>query len=226
MTEQLTAEHTEVEKRSPVPVRVAWASVPRVNLLPIEILEGRRFHRTQAVLGSAILITALVAAGITFWAQQGVNDANKSLHTSQAKVSALQAEQAKYAMVPKVIAEVNAANTAQTLAMGGDILWYRYLNDLDGIRPTGLELTGITVTPATAASSAPSSNPLVPTGLGTITITGTATRYDEVSTWLEQLTKVAGFSAATLTSAAQTDGTLTFTSGAVVDLGALSGRYK
>lgn len=229
MTEQLTEDQVDVapEEAPQGPIRVAWAPVPKVNLLPIEILEGRRFRRTQALLGGAVLGAVLLAAGGTFWAQQGINDANDELTSSQARVSSLTAEQARYATVPQVIAEVEAANTARTLAMGTDVLWYRYLNEVDGARPNGLKINSLTFT-LNGSSTVPGSftDPLTPNGTGTLSVQGTADQYDEVATWMESLNKITGLSAAKLTNASKDEtGVVTFGSGGVLDSDALSGRY-
>jgi Tfp pilus assembly protein PilN len=237
MTEQLTADYSgsATEPVAVAPVRVAWAPVPKVNLLPMEIVEGRRFRRTQLILGGTVAATVLVGVAGVLWAQSGISDANDRLTSAQSTVSTLQAQQVKYAAAPKVIAQVEAAEAAQVLAMGADVLWYRYLNDLDGARPEGVELNALTVAlnvgGGSAGSGAPGGDPLIPTGIGTITTAGTAERYDQVSSWLLAINKLTGFSASSLTSAAQAVGTangpgaVTFTSGAVVDSDALSGRY-
>jgi Tfp pilus assembly protein PilN len=228
MTEQLIEERADLETGTAVegPIRVSWAPVPKVNLLPIEIIEGRRFRRTQLLLGAAVLGSVLIAGGGTFWAQQGINDANDQLLRSQSGVSALQTEEARYAAVPQVIAQVDAATADRTLAMSRDVLWYRYLDDLDGARPTGLQLSAITVTMNAAGASLASADPLTPTGIGLITVTGTTDQYSKISSWLEALNKITGFSKSSLTSAITTSGSIMFNSGAVVDSDALSSRYE
>jgi Tfp pilus assembly protein PilN len=228
MAEMITEELSRIEA-PPVlePIRIPWATVPRVNLLPVEILEGRRFRRTQILLGAAIVGTLLVGAGGTYWAQRSVSDAKSQLLSSQATVADLQTEQNRYAAVPQVVAQVDAAHTARTLALGRDVLWYRYLNDLDGARPSGVELTSFTITMSNApAIAVASGNPLSPTGLGSITVTGTAKRYSDISAWLEAVNKITGLSAASLASAVADVTGHTFSTSAVVDSDALSGRYE
>jgi hypothetical protein len=230
MTEQLTEERTssDVVVAPEGPVRVAWAPVPKVNLLPIEIVEGRRFRRTQLLLGGAIVAVGLAAAGGTFWAQQGIDDAHDQLTTAQAQVGSLEAEQAKYAAVPKVLAEVEAANSARTLAMGSDVLWSGYLNDIKTDQPDGVTLSGFTITMNGGGASAGASNPLIPVGVGSISMGGSAERYDEIASWLEAINKITGFSASSMVSAthADTGDSVTFSATAVVDSDALSDRYN
>ncbi len=228
MSEQLTEEPAEIAIGQPSPIRVSWAPIPRVNLLPLEIIEGRTFRRTKVVLGAVVVGTLLIAGGATFLAERSVSHANDQLAASDAKVSVLQTQEKRYAAVPEVIAQVEAANTARTLAMGTDVLWYRYLTNLDDARPEGLELNSIALTMNGAAltQSSASANPLAPNGVGTITVGGKADRYSEISSWLEAVNKITGFSASALTGASDTDSGLTFNSSAVVDSDALSGRYE
>jgi hypothetical protein len=65
MTDQLTEEYAGTELAAepgpPAPIRIPWAPVPKVNLLPIEIVEKRRFRRTQVLLGLAVLGVVLLA---------------------------------------------------------------------------------------------------------------------------------------------------------------------
>lgn len=231
MTDQLAEESTGTapapDPGPPAPIRIAWAPVPKVNLLPIEILEARRFQRTQLVLVAAVLAVLLLAGTGTYLARRDVADANDQLAVSQARVSKLQAEQAKYAAVPLVITQVEAATTARTLAMGSDVLWYRYLNDVDGARPVGVELSALGLTLTATSAAATSADPLASVGVGTVTMDGTADQYSQVADWLDAVTEITGFSSTTLTSAAKdaTSGIVTFTLTAVVDSDALSARY-
>jgi hypothetical protein len=229
MTDQLIETDPAADGPAPEPttgpIRIAWAPVPKVNLLPIEVIEKRRFRRTQ--IGLAAAVTAVVALGAAgaFWAHSGVVDANDSLVAAHSRVTGLQAQQAKYATVPQVIAQVDAAVSARTLALGNDVLWYRYLNDLDGARPDGLTLSGITLGVNVTATTTTASNPLAPAGVGTVALQGAADQYDQVSSWLEALNKITGLSSSSLTNAAKTENGLTFSTGAVLDSDALSDRY-
>lgn len=228
MTDQLTEEHSGAElapAARPPALRVAWAPIPKVNLLPIEILENRRFRRILALLGVAVAVVLLLVGGGTYLAQRGVTKANDQLTASQARVSELQAEEAKYAAVPQLRAQVDAAVAARRLAMATDVLWYRYLNDIDGARPTGVEVSDLTVTLAAAASGGAATSPLASAGIGSMVLNGTADEYAEVASWLEAVNKITGISSSTLTSAAKADGTVTWSLTAVIDTNALSARY-
>lgn len=227
----MSAAATEESRQDAAPVvrPVEWASVPRVNLLPPEILEGRRFRRVQVLLGLVVLLTVLLAAAATVWASGQVSTAQDELDDTTSRISALTTRRAQYAEVPRVTAQVDAATAARAEAMAGDVVWYRYLGDIRAALPGGVAMTSLGVT-KTAAGAGATSTPLSATGIGTLTVEGTAPGYDSVSAWLDALDKIAGIDFTSLTSAAagaggQSSTAVSFTSSAVVTEGALSHLY-
>ena len=130
MTEQLTEQPpTEQDAPAPVsgPVRVSWATVPRVNLLPLEILQRRRLRRTKTLLGIMVFAGIVIAAAGVFLAQREVNNARDDLTVAQSQVTVLNADAAKYSAVPAVVAQVEAASAARTDVMSRDIPWYQFM---------------------------------------------------------------------------------------------------
>ncbi len=219
------------ESAPPGPVRVPWAPVPRVNLLPVEIVEARAFRRTQLMLAGAVGAAVIVAAAGLFWADSGTKSAEDDLAGAQAQLTATQSEQARYASVPQVIAEVDAATAARAGAMADDVLWYRLLTDLAGALPAGVQLTSITAGLTSSASSQTSStsasDPLTPAGIGTTSLAGTAGSYAELSAWIDDANKVDGLGSAKLGSATRdpSSGIVTFSMTTTLTSDALSGRY-
>jgi Tfp pilus assembly protein PilN len=218
--------------------RVDWAPVPRVNLLPAEILDARGFRKVQWRLAVAVLATLVLAAAGTFWSQNQVDAAQATLDTAAAQTAVLHRQEARYAEVPRVTSALTAAKTARADALGQDLLWYRLLSDIALATPSGVWLTTMNVTLATTSSAKPAAasaattggDPLLPTGIGTVTITGTATTYPDVSAWLEAVVKVRGLDGSTLQTVTRANtsgspGELQFTSQIVVIPSALSHRY-
>lgn len=211
--------------------------IPRVNLLPPEIFEARRFKRTQGALGACVVVTLLVAGGVYYLSQQRADAAQEELTIAQARTTELQAEQAEYAEVPKVLAQVESAELARETAMSTDVLWYRYLNDLALSYPAEVWLGNLTATVAgpggtTGAAAVPvaGSDPLATPGIGTVTFTGTALDHPDVASWLDVLAGTPGFADPYFSSSSRSeiDGTdvVQFTSQVVVTADALSERYN
>lgn len=211
--------------------------VPRVNLLPPEILQTRKFRRTQKVLGASVVGVAVAVGGLYVLANNSANAAAEELAVAQAETSRLKTEEAKYAEVPRIIAEVDAAKDARGQALATNVAWYRYLNDLALTYPDEVWLENFTATVAaaggtTGAAPVPvaGSNPLATPGIGTVTFTGKALEHSDVASWLDVLAGTEGFADAYFTNSTreQIDGTdvVNFTSQVVVTGDALWDRYE
>ena len=207
-----------------------WATVPRVNLLPPEILEARGFARTQRLLVAGVVAVILLAGAGTWWASTGVSAAQAKLDVAQTESSRLQAEKAKYVAVPQVNAQVDAAELARQQAMSLDVLWYSYLNQIALATTQAISLTSVT---ASIAAPAAGSDPLAPTGIGSLKIDGTASSYDDVAGWLEALDRITGIKGTELNSTTgssgsadtTSDGGVTFAGTSTLTPDALSHRY-
>ena len=206
--------------------------IPRVNLLPPEIHEARRLKRTQAGLAAVVAVVLLGIGGVYVLSQQRADAAQQDLTASQARTAALQAEQAEYAEVPRVLAQVESAELARETAMGTDVLWYRYLNDLALSYPAEVWLGNLTATvagPGVAAVPVAGSNPLATPGIGTVTFAGQALDHPDVASWLDVLAGTPGLADPYFNNSqkSEVDGTeiVDFTSTVVVTEDALSHRY-
>jgi hypothetical protein len=178
------------------PKPVSWAPVPKVNLLPLEVVENRAFRRTQLVLVGAVVLAAGAVGVGTVWAQRGVGDAQAEADAAQGRVAQLQTEKVKYTPIPGIIAQVDAAEAARQSIYSSDVRWYRYMNTLArNSAQAGVELSSVTITvtaSATSGTAASGGDVLTPGGIGTITFNGTGAEYRQVSAWLEAVDKTTG----------------------------------
>jgi len=220
--------------------RVDWAPVPRVDLLPPEINEGRNFRRLQRRLAAAVVLTVVVAGAAVAWSQQGVSGAQGGLDQIQVSTQALKAQSARYAMVPRQLAALDTARAAREQALGRDLPWYRLLTDLDQAAPAGTSLTSLslTITDAPAGVGAATLPPLVTAGIGQVSVVGSTGDFEGVTAWLRAVAEVSGLSEATLLGASSTApagsaaapagdgaGTVSFTATLVITPEALSHRF-
>lgn len=210
------------------------ATYPRVNLLPPEIEEQRRFRRLQAALGIALLGVVGVVGALTWSASNAVTDAQTELDAAQARGTQLQAQQAQFAEVPVVFAQVEAATAQLEQAMGQEVRWSYFLNDLSLRVPDDVWLSSMTVAQNVdvnpVATAAAPTDAYVATGLGTVTFTGQGKRHNDVATWLDALAKQASLTQPYFTSSAKDeiaveDSIVTFSSTATITEEALSRRY-
>ena len=215
--------------------RVDWAPVPRVNLLPTEILQARRTAGVKRVLAGAVVLTLAACVGAVVWAQAGVSAAQEDLDATQARGVILRAQQAKYAQVPTTLAVIDATSTAREQAMANDVLWYGLLSDLALTTPKGVTLDTLSITldaapvsPAPAAAGSAGTDPLTPAGIGTVSFSGEAAHFPDVAAWLESVATLHGLDGSTLQNATKATGAaagVTFASTIKVTSKALTHRY-
>lgn len=226
-----------VRRRAPSGTELRGPTIPRVNLLPPEVLEIRRFRRVQYGLGGAVVAALGIVVLLLVLALGTVGAAQRRVDETQAEQSQLQGRLGKLGAVRQVYAQVAAGDAQLRTAMGGEVQWSHYLNDLSLTIPKNVWLTNITVNLA-AAPGAPtgttpppgaSGNPLATPGIGTMTATGTAFSHDDVARWLRSLARQKGyadpyFSNSTV-SATGARRTVTFSSSVTITTAALSHRY-
>ena len=169
-------------------LELAAVTLPSVNLLPPEIGEAIRFRRVQAGLAAGV-VTTLGLVGLLYVGAHGaVRDAQRDVQAATAEQTTLRTETAGYADVTQTYARVAAAEQMLVQAMGSEVRYSRFLNDLSLSIPADVWLTGATWTQGTADGTT-----AVTPGLGTVTLTGVAKKHDDVAVWLEQLAAQKGY---------------------------------
>ncbi len=205
--------------------------VPRVNLMPPEITAGRAFRRTQKALAAGVCAVVLAAGGVYALQVRDANTAAEELATERATGAVLLAEQAKYAEVPRVLATIDAAETARQSAMGQDVEWYRYLSALSLSTPSHVWLTSLDMSLSTGVAAAPVATGVAPAApaVATLSFQATGLEHPDVATWLDALTKQPAVTDPTFTAATKgrlgTHDIVTFGSTAGLDQAALSHRF-
>jgi Tfp pilus assembly protein PilN len=204
---------------------VSLDSLPRVNLLPPEIAETRRFRRIQMGLGGAVLGAVGIVALLYVAASSSVSSAQTDLDAANAKNSTLQAETVKYRDVTAVYARAAAAQAMLTQAMGEEVRYSQFLNDLSLSVPENVWLKNVTFAQGTAPAAAGATAP----GVGTVTFTGVGFKHDDVAVWLESLASQKGYANPYFTTSTEallgTRKTVNFSSTVTLTPAAYSGRF-
>jgi len=168
-------------------------ALPRVNLLPGEILVARRLRRVRYGIGGALLAALGVLALLYVGAVGQVNDAQQDLDGAQASRAQLTSDVAKMADVRQVYAEVATNEAMLRSALGSEILWSQYLNDLSLTIPDSVWLTSMTVTRQAVPAAGTTGSTPATAGIAGVTFEGTAFSHDDVANWLESLAKQKGY---------------------------------
>ncbi len=225
--------------------------VPRVNLLPPELLERRALSRLGRGLGAAVLATVLIGAGVGYLGGNGGNEAQGSLDSATAQNVRLQKQVNSLAPAATALAQAQSTQTSLRAALANEVLWSRYLDQLKLQLPHGVRYSSVQVAPVTSTGgvatggSAPVALPR-PVGGGlnasggtsgssngaaiaTITLNGVGESQNAVADLLQSLGSVPQFANVYLTSstAGTTPGSqlVTFVITADVTGNALSHRY-
>jgi Tfp pilus assembly protein PilN len=209
------------------------ATLPRVNLLPPEIEEQRRLRKLQVGLGVGVLAAAGVVGALALAAVGQVNDAQEELDASKARGTTLEAKSAEFADVPAVYAQVEAAEAQLTQAMGKEVRWSYFLNDLSLRTPSKVWLTQMTVTQnvdGLPAATTTTTDPAVITpGIGSLQFTGMGYTHNDVAAWLNALAKQKGLTQPYFTNSTVekigSEKAVRFESQATLTEESLSGRY-
>jgi Tfp pilus assembly protein PilN len=200
--------------------------------------------KNAKIFAAAAVVVALLLALLGWMiAWQKETAAQEALDAATAERTLLTAEVAQYSEVPKVFSAVADAQAQLRLAMGNEVRWSFFLNDLALTMPSGVSLDTLAVTSpapgaptqATAPSSAGASSASEPTsgagvpGLGTMNVSAKAFTYNSVANWLDSLAKLPTVADPYVgsISAGTEEGTkiVTFTSTGNVTAEALSNRY-
>jgi Tfp pilus assembly protein PilN len=205
------------------------ATLPQVNLLPPEIEQARQFRRVQFGLGGAVL-AALVAAGALFVAANAqVGEAQDHLDANKAQATQLQSNVDEYAEVPLVLGQVDAARAQLGQAMGQEVRWSYFLNDLSLKIPRHVWLDSMIVT-SSAPTAVTTVDQYAAVGVATIAFEGHGYRHNDVAAWLNSLARQKGFtqpyfSDSTVDPVGTDEDAVKFSSTVTVTDDSLSNRY-
>jgi len=209
---------------------VGAATLPRVNLMPPEIDEKRRFRQLQLAMGGAVVGAVAVVGLLDVSAQSGVSSAQAKLNAAQAAQTSLQTQLTKLQGVSQTYAQRSAEQAQLVTAMGPEILWSHFLNDLALRIPDHVWITQLTATEnSTTQAAAASASQVLTSGIGTVTFAGTAFSHDDVASWLDSLANEKGYANPYFTNSAEAligpKTVVNFTSAVTLTNAALSGRY-
>lgn len=204
-------------------------SLPRVNLLPQEILDKRSVQSTRVAALGMVATSALCVVGWAVWANADAAKANDELAVVQTQTVAINRSISELSHIPRFVESIDKARQSRTAAMSNDILWYKFFNDLAAAASDSVWLKTMTMSINKVASS----DPLAPPGVGSIAVTGQGRAHTDVADWLDKLDNTTPFSNPVFSNSTMSvEGNagnqkpiVNFTSTASIVPSALSGRY-
>jgi Tfp pilus assembly protein PilN len=201
------------------------ALLPRVNLLPPEIEERKKLKQIQVGLGAAVVASMGVVGALLLSANSSVSSANEEVAAATAQNAKLKREAATYANVTAVYARAAAAQAMLTQAMGQEVRYSRFMNDLSLTVPDNIWVRSVTFTQAPGAPVVGSAEP----SIGTVSFAGVGFSHDDVAVWLESLAAQKGYANPDFTNSTEallgTRPVVNFASTVQLTNAALSGRF-
>jgi Tfp pilus assembly protein PilN len=217
-----------VVDEAPIPSRLVILA--RVNLMPNSYARRAAVHRAK--MGAlAALLGAMLVAGLMFLVSwQKATSAQEQLDQATFERTQLQIEAARYAGVPLVFEAVNGAQGQLVVAMGNEVRWSFFLNDLALTMPAGVSLDTLEATVIGPGQSAGTTGDGQVGGkAGTLSVAAKALTFNSVANWLDSLAKMDTVADPYVSglSRADVEGTkvVTFSSTADITTETLSGRY-
>ncbi len=205
---------------------------PTPDLIPPAILLRRQVRRSKKLVLLALLGVLALLAGLFMIGRVQLASATAQLATAQQGLRDAEAEKAKYAEVPAVYAAVDAARAELAQAMGNEVQVARLVADLAAIMPANVSLTQVSMVIGEQESSGSNRAAATPEEaveplVGTVTFSGEAATFNDVSTWIETLRNNPDYQNVILTEVSRTEdtGLYTFSNTAELTDQALSGRY-
>lgn len=199
--------------------------LPRVNLLPPEIAERRVLRRVKLVAGLAVLASAGVVGLMTLSAAAAVGDANERVDQAVAQTASLKAQTAQFADVTRIYGEAAAAERLLVQAMGEEIRYSRFLNDLSLTIPDNVWVSSVVFSQKPVVAGVGATVP----GIGEVTVNGIGFSHDDVAIWLESLADQKGYADPDFSKATEKligpRPVVEFTSTATLTADARSGRF-
>jgi Fimbrial assembly protein (PilN) len=200
------------------------------NLLPAEVVEGRRGRRVRRVVLAALIGMLVLMGGWYASARYQTSQARQELQDAQAASARLESQQKQYEEVVGVQAQ--AAEISKQLAglMALDLRWSAVVNAVRNAAPTGVTLHGLSAaTETSGGNNASSSDTALPDNgekkIGELTITGEGTSKAGVAAYVDALARINGVVDPLLSSAVEQKKTVQFTVKMDLTSKVLGGRF-
>ena len=179
------------------------AGQPQVNLLPPEIRAARGLKRVQGYLALLLVVVLLACAGAYVVARLDKANAESGLTKAQDRTAELQADEAKYADVPRVLGQLDDTKKALDLGMSTEILWKPYYDAIAAVLPAGVSLDSLTVTEGTPMTAGPAAgSPLEEPSIGQVQFSARSKTLPDTAALVDALDAIPGLGDAWVTSAA------------------------
>lgn len=205
-------------------------SFPTPSLIPPAVLRRRAVAKAQRAGAFALLVVLGVFGVLFLLGRMQLAAAQQQLSAAEQQLQVAEAAKAEYSEVPAVYAAVDAARSELAQAMGNEVQVARLVTNLSAIMPPSVSLTTVSMTigeDETTSSTAATTTDVIEPLVGTVTFSGEARSFNDVSTWIDTLRGQADYQNVILTDVSRDteNGIYIFSNSAELTDQALSGRF-
>jgi hypothetical protein len=192
------------------PQRVSRILTISADLLPEELVAGRRARRSRGWVVVALVVVVALLAGWYVWADRAVRDADQDLGQVTQQATTLQKSQSRYQAVVDVQNQATTITKELKALLANDLQWAAMLDTLrsTGTR-TGVTVQGVNAVLNQATGNATGTETLPSTTkaatVGTVTITGAAPDKPSIARYVDALGRLSSVANPYLTTATKTD---------------------
>lgn len=203
-----------IRRDEPWTVQPGWGIF--VDLTPPELVSSRQLRVVRQLVLAALVIVVALCAGGYFFATQQRSGAEDDLARANDQLTAVQHQMrdSKYATLTEIQGLSDQIKTQLASVMRSDVAMDQLVYRIAGSADAGMKIdhASITINNAAAAVGANTSSIDKSSHLriGTVTLTGTARRLVDVSTFVDRLAKLTGVLDVVPVSNAETDHGVTF----------------
>jgi Tfp pilus assembly protein PilN len=216
------------------------------DLMPVEIVEGRRTRRVKWMLLYALIVFTVALLAWYGVARYQTVAAQRELDSANADVAKLEQQQNDFNELVRTRADAQAISAQLAALMANDLPWSTLLASLQKVAPNGVSIVSVTGSLQTNGASAnapsagaPSANPSgtpqpkssiaggspAAKKIGTLIINGTGTSKLVIATYIDALGKTTGLANPLLTSVTQNDTGNEFVVSVDITAEILGGRF-
>jgi hypothetical protein len=215
------------------PQRVARLLPIAANLLPVEVVAGRRARRLRSQVIAGLMAFAVLLGGWYAFAAFQAADAEAELESAAGEAEVLTRRQSEFADVIATQNESKAISARLSTLLAEDMRWAGLLNNLrSSASESGVTVTGMSgaLASATGAGDQDAADPRLPSTasdrvVASLTVTGVGQDKADIAAYVDALLGVKEFANPYLTSATVVDGKVQFSVRVDVTAAALGGRF-
>jgi len=187
-----------LRRSDPWTVQPGWGIF--VDLTPPELLNARQLRTVRRGVIAGLIAVVLLLAGAFFVEDRDRSAAENELANAQLATNQLQQKQHKYVGITELKGTVQQIRTQIAGLMQGDVATDSLLRSITAAQPAGVEVqtVSVSISPAGVAgaqaqtSGGSAIDVTTHARIGTVTLAGTTSRMDAVSTFVDRLSTLRG----------------------------------